>query len=194
MSLFAPFSATSLIPDLISWALLAISALLSILIVRATRWMKIALAQWVGLLIGLNSGYFILFGTLIGSHAETIVSACAATLFACSLPCMLSHPPERATFLPTVFPLPEPTVTTEDFCAEAADAFGFTPREEETLCLVLENYETADIARELGVTAKTAKSYLRKICRKVGSADLDGLVDELDAWYAERYEQPESPL
>lgn len=58
--------------------------------------------------------------------------------------------------------------------------------------LVLENYDAHDIADEFGISPKTAKSYIRKVCRKVGSTDVEGLVDVLDAWDAERENEAES--
>ena len=88
-------------------------------------------------------------------------------MLVCGIPCLLAHPSEKEVSLPTLFPLPEPIVSAEEFCAEAAEAFGLTPREGETLLLVLENYDAHDIADEFGISPKTAKSYIRKVCRKV---------------------------
>ncbi|WP_102379955.1 helix-turn-helix transcriptional regulator [Raoultibacter timonensis] len=192
MSLFAPAWPTHVALCVIGLAALAVSAFLSVLIVRADRWTRIALAQWIGLLIGLNIGYFTLLGGLVGRHPETIVSGCALAMLVCGIPCLLAHPSEKEVSLPTLFPLPEPIVSAEEFCAEAAEAFGLTPREGETLLLVLENYDAHDIADEFGISPKTAKSYIRKVCRKVGSTDVEGLVDVLDAWDAERENEAES--
>lgn len=77
------------------FAALAVSAFLSVLIVRADRWTRIALAQWIGLLIGLNIGYFTLLGGLVGRHPETIVSGCALAMLVCGIPCLLAHPSEK---------------------------------------------------------------------------------------------------
>lgn len=193
ISLFAPSPAAHLALCALGLAALAASAFLSVLVVRAARWTKVALAQWVGLLIGLNLGYFALFGGFVGADPELPAAVCAVALIACGIPCLLAHPSQEEPSLPTVFPLPEPMVALEDFCAEAAEAFGLTPREEQTLLLVLEDCDAHDIADEFGITVKTAKSYLRNVCRKIGAADVEGLVDELEAWDAHRDAAREEP-
>ena len=146
--------------------------------------MSIALSQWVGLLAGVNIGYYLLAN--IARTPPYVLFALLITLvfFALALPLLFSHPARRDGGPSHVMhPLPEPVVSMEAFCHEAAQEFGLTPREAETLLLVLEDLDSHAIAAELGVAPKTAKSYLRKVHRKIGADDIDGMLDVLDAWW-----------
>ncbi len=171
--------------------LFAASVLFGAVMVRSALWMRLALAQWIGLLLGLTAGYFLTMHAASTSQPLVLFLGLPSTLFVLGTALLLSHA-SPAVHEPshTVYPLPEPTASTEQFCAEAAKAFGFTPREAETLLLVLENLEAHEIADELGVTPKTAKSYIRKLCRKTQSADIDSMVETLDAWWREGTETP----
>lgn len=177
----------------IGFFLLAGMALLGLAAIRSDCWMKIALGQWIGLLIGLNAGYALAFQGAVGFRPDAFFLILPFALVAIGVPLMVSHPPHRANGPShSMFPLPEQTVSNEAFCSKAADAFRLTPREEETLLLVLEGLEAHEIAEELEVTTKTAKSYVRKVCRKVSANDVDGMVDALDAWWQREGSEPAS--
>ena len=159
-------------------------ALISIAMVKSTRWMSVALSQWVGLLAGVNMGYYLLVDVARTPPFNLVALLIPLALFALALPLLFSHPARRDTGPSHVMhPPPEPTVSMDVFCHEAALEFGLTPREEETLLLMLESLDSHEIAAELGVSPKTAKSYIRKVRRKIGADDLDGVIDVLDAWW-----------
>ncbi len=167
-------------------ALLAISVLLGIPIVRSKRWTKIALGQWVGILAGAALGYFMLVEGSGPAQFGALVQTIPLALLGFGLLLLLCHPAHRGEEPgPVVHPLPEPMISTEQFCAEAAQKVGLSPRERETLLLVLDNLDAQDIAEELGISPKTAKSYMRKICRKVGANDIDEAIDVLASQQSE---------
>lgn len=165
-------------------ALLALSILLGVPMVRSGRWTKLALGQWIGLLAGSGLGYCMLAEGSLPARIGALVLAIPPALSILGLALPLFHPPHRDEEPgPVMHPLPKPIVTAEQFCSEAARQFGLTPREGETLLLALDNLNAQEIADELGVSPKTAKSYLRKICRKIGAHDIDEAVDALDLWW-----------
>lgn len=194
ISLLAPARIGDAVLGSIGIALVVLSCPLSILVIRAERWTRVALAQWLGLLVGLNIGYFTLFGGALGPHLAALLSASCIVLFLLGAACLLSHSTERQIALPIAFPIPEQIVALDDFCSDAAKEFSLTPREEETLLLLLENLDAHEIAEELGVLPKTAKAYLRRICKKIGADCIDDLIETLDAWDAQRSESVAVPV
>lgn len=68
-----------------------------------------------------------------------------------------------------------------DRCAQAAQRFGLSQREEEVLRLLAQHKKIGSIEQELFISNNTAKTHIRHIYRKLDVHSRDELVDLIDS-------------
>ncbi len=54
-----------------------------------------------------------------------------------------------------------------------------TPREKEIFCLLIDNNNTKDIAKELGISEKTVRNHISNVMQKLGTKGRAATVIEL---------------
>ena len=63
--------------------------------------------------------------------------------------------------------------------SEVSDEFGLTPREQNTIHLLLRGLTTKEIAREMKISPNTVKAFLRLVMVKMGVSTRSGIVGKI---------------
>ena len=67
--------------------------------------------------------------------------------------------------------------TLEDYCAELADAYGLTPREEEVCVMTSRGYSSSYIAEQLYISGSTVRFHQQNLYRKLGVHSKQELIN-----------------
>ena len=89
------------------------------------------------------------------------------------------HVTARSAALPTMVLVFERRPSTTIAMSEVSSQFGLTPREQETIHLLLQGLTSKEIAQRMGISPNTVKAFLRLVMVKMGVSTRSGIVGKI---------------